>query len=72
MVDQGAVSAQFLHKNPIAQPLRSAQITVVTGESQDKGAVVVCHSCFFLPRSGLVLEPGCPQSNCGRPVWAVP
>ena len=47
MVDQGAICAQFLHEDSIAQPLRGAQIAVVTGKPQDKGAVVVRHSCFF-------------------------
>jgi hypothetical protein len=47
MVDERAVSAQFLHKDSIAQPLRGAQIAVVTGKPQDKGAVVVRHSCIF-------------------------
>ena len=51
MIDEGSVSTQFRHKDIIAQTLRGAQISGISGQSDFK-ARMIFHSAFAPPVIG--------------------
>ncbi|EKD60598.1 MAG: hypothetical protein ACD_54C00654G0001 [uncultured bacterium] len=55
MINQRARAAQFLHKDPVTQPLRRAQIAGILGQSERKGNVVSVHRSGPAVRATLCL-----------------